>query len=225
MDNIIRSRADAKSGPVIHQATPTAEADMVSIGNTFTVTNPFDVKGRLTTQDEKMVSRSDIKTEFPALPRTSPNFHRQVFEIPSGANAEAIQQVIDAAAKLSGKRPVVHFPPGEYAIGKTLEIPAGTDMLLVGDSIMGEHGNNLNWTGLDQQPMLLAHGPSRAIFRELYVNCARKAVGVRAPRWFVTVWGQAAVTALKSGMVAASCSGMPGMKVGIAPVLDCPAAR
>jgi len=179
MDNIIRSRADAQHGPVIHQATPTGDADMVSIGNSFTVANPFDVKGRLTTQDEKMVSRGDIKIELPALPGTSPNFHRQVFDIPPGANAEAIQQVINAAAKLSGKRPVVHFPPGEYAVGKTLEIPAGADMLLVGDSIMGEHGNNLNWTGVDQQPMFLVHGPSHAIFRELYVNCARKAVGVR----------------------------------------------
>jgi len=179
MDNVIRSRADIKNGPVIHHATPTGDADMVSIGNTFTVANPFDVKGRLTTQDDKTVSRAEIAPELPALPGTSPNFHRQVFDIPSGADAGAIQQVINTAAKLSGKRPVVHFPPGEYAIAKTLEIPAGADLLLVGDSIMGGHGNNLNWTGADQQPMFLAHGPSHAIFRDLYINCARKAVGVR----------------------------------------------
>jgi len=177
MDNVIRSRADVKSGPVVHQATPTGDADMVAIGNTFTATNPFDVKGRLTTQDEKIVSRGRIKTELPMLPGTTPNRHREVFDLPPGASAEAIQQIINAAARLTGQRPVVHFPPGEYAIAKTLEIPAGSDMMLVGDSVM--NGNNLNWTGEAKQPVFLVHGPSHAIFRELYVNCARKAVGVR----------------------------------------------
>ena len=177
MDNIIRSRADVKSGPAIHLATPSGDADMVSIGNTFTVENPFDVKGRLTTQDEQIFPRDKIETELPVLPGTTPNLHRQVFDIPVGADAEAIQQMIDTAAKHTGQRPVVHFPPGEYAIAKTLRIPAGADMVLVGDGIM--NGTNLNWNGGAGQPVFLVHGPSHAIFRELYVNCAHSAVGVR----------------------------------------------
>src|SRR5208283_3136476 len=73
MDNIIRSRAEVKSGPVIHLETPTGDADMVAVGDTFTVVNPFDVKGRLTTQDEKLISCGKIKTEWPALPGTPPH--------------------------------------------------------------------------------------------------------------------------------------------------------
>jgi len=177
MDNIIRSRADVRNGPVIRLATPTGDADMVSLGNTFTVARPFEVKGRLTTFDEQVVSRRKIKTDLPALPGTPPNRRRQVFDVPPGANGETIQQIVNAAAKQTGQRPVVHFPPGEYAIARTLEIPAGADLLLVGDSIM--NGNNLNWTGPAGQPVFLVHGPSHAIFRELYINCANTAVGVR----------------------------------------------
>jgi hypothetical protein len=85
--------------------------------------------------------------------------------------------MINGAAKQTGGRPVVHFPPGEYAIAKTLEIPTGADMVLVGDSIM--NGTNLNWTGVAKRPVFLVCGPSHAIFRELYINCAHTAVGVR----------------------------------------------
>ncbi len=42
--------------------------------------------------------------------------------------------------------PVVHLPMGNYKVGKTLVIPAGCDLQLVGDSA-GETGTRLNWTG------------------------------------------------------------------------------
>jgi len=177
MDNLIRSRPEVQKGPVIQLATPNGDADMVSIGNTFTVADQFEVKGRLITQDEKVVAPSAIPTELPELPGTVPNRHRRIFDLPAGASAEVIQQVINEAVKLSSQRPVVHFPPGECAPAKTLTIPAGADMVLLGDSIM--NGSNLNWIGADQQPMFLVHGPSHAIFRELYINCNKKAVGVR----------------------------------------------
>jgi len=177
MDNVIRSRPEVKNGPIIHMATPVGDADMASIGNTFTVKDPIEVKGRLTTQDEKIVTRARIPTELPELPGTAPNRHRQVFEIPVGANAAAIQQAIDAAAKLAGQRPVIHLPPGEYAIANTLVIPAKTDMIFLGDGIM--ETTNLNWTGPAKQPMFLLKGPSHAIIRELYLNCAKTAIGIR----------------------------------------------
>src|ERR1035438_10241703 len=61
-DNVIRSRAEVKRGPVIHLATPSGDADMVALGNTFTVAKPFDVQGRLSTQDERILARASIKT-------------------------------------------------------------------------------------------------------------------------------------------------------------------
>ncbi len=177
MDNIIRSRPGVKNGPVIHLATPTEDADMVAIGNTFTVNNQFEVKGRLTSTDERVLPRSAIKTELPVLPETVPNYHRQVFDIPAGTKGEAIQQIIDAAAKLTGQRPVLHFPYGDFPVKKTLEIPARADMMLIGDGILNT--TNLNWTGPQKQPLLLVHGPSHVIIREMNLNCANSAVGVR----------------------------------------------
>jgi hypothetical protein len=176
-DNVIRSRAEVKRGPVIHLATPSGDADMVALGNTFTVTKPFDVQGRLSTQDEKTVSRASIKTVLPTLPGTAPNLQGKVFEIPAGSTAEVIQQAVAGAAKLAGQRPVLHFPEGEYPIARTIDIPAGSDLMLVGDSLIS--ACNLNWAGAENGPVFLVHGPSHAIFRELYINCANKAVGVR----------------------------------------------
>ena len=177
MDNIIRSRPEVKTGPVIQLATPAGDGDMGAIGNTLTVPYPFDVKGRLTTQDETIIARERLKTEIPTLPGTTPNLHHQLFEISAGAGGNAIQQAIDAAAKLVGQHPVIHFPKGEYAITKTLEVPANTDIIFIGDGLMNT--TNMNWNGPAKEPVFLVHGPNHAIFRELYLNCAGKAVGVR----------------------------------------------
>jgi hypothetical protein len=49
--------------------------------------------------------------------------------------------------------------------------------MLVGDGLIS--ACNLNWAGAENGPVFLVHGPSHAIFRELYINCANKAVGVR----------------------------------------------
>ncbi|MBL0134247.1 MAG: hypothetical protein IPP79_09645 [Chitinophagaceae bacterium] len=58
------------------------------------------------------------------------------FEVPVGANATAIQKLIDEALCLKGNKPVIHFPYGEFLIDKPLKIPAGSDMQLVGEGLI-----------------------------------------------------------------------------------------
>ena len=45
LDNIIRSRADVKAGPVVVERTPEGQGDMLAAGNTFTVKEPIS-RGR-----------------------------------------------------------------------------------------------------------------------------------------------------------------------------------
>ena len=67
-----------------------------------------------------------------------------------------LQEIIDAAAKLTGTRPVVHLPPGICRIEQTLRIPANTDLQLIGDG----QRSTLRWTGQGAGPLLHIQGPS-----------------------------------------------------------------
>ncbi len=63
-----------------------------------------------------------------------------------GADAATIQASIDAAAALKkGQRPIVHLPKGQYKIEKTIVIPAGTDLRVLGDGA-NESATALTWT-------------------------------------------------------------------------------
>src|SRR5262249_34092341 len=138
-DNTIRSLPNVTSGPV-------EGLNVVALGNTFTVPNAIQNQKwgnpenipykRIAEIDTTVVSPSTISTTEPTLPGVEPNLHRQIFEVPVGADAATIQTVINSAAAQNGNRPVVHIPEGTYHITSTITIPAGTDIQLVGD------GNN-----------------------------------------------------------------------------------
>ena len=93
----------------------------------------------------------------PARPR---DCSRKVFEVRPGSDAAAIQATIDAAAKLTGQRPIIHFGVGQYPINRTLTIPAGCDVQLVGEGI--PDNTQLQWTGDGSGPIVKMAGPSRA---------------------------------------------------------------
>ena len=160
IDNVIRSRPEGTRpvAEVGHDAT--YPGDLVSIGNTYTVSNALRVTGRLYAQDDMVVDREVIHPSQPELPGTLPNLHRPVFEVPVDADAAAIQQIIDTAAQLNGQRPVVHLPGRYYRINRSLVIPANCDLQLVGDSLY--YGTTLEWTGTHATTMLRLAGPSRA---------------------------------------------------------------
>lgn len=144
-------------------------ADQTLVGNTYTRADAVEERGRFRRIAEKVVDARAIPTAVAPLPPTPPNRARKVLEVPAGSNSEAIQQAIDAAAKLRGQRPVVHLPMGSYAIAKTIVIPAASDVQLVGDGA-GETATRLNWAGAEGGVVLRLEGPSRATLRDLHIQ-------------------------------------------------------
>jgi hypothetical protein len=171
VDNIIRSAPEA-TGPVVSWRS-FIDADVVSVGNTFTVARPINNNGRLMSIGDRIVAPSAINAAEPAVSATLPNLKRLVFEVPPSADATRIQQTINAAVLKAGSRPVVHIPDGKYSISQTLTVPAG-DIQLVGDG----YGTVLSWTGTGSGPVFKVTGPSKVALRELQIDGAGRADGL-----------------------------------------------
>src|SRR6185436_13645581 len=108
--------------------------------------------------------RRAVTAVEPALPGSPPNLRRQVFEVPAGSEAAAIQAVVSAAFGQNGQRPIVHFSHGTYQIAETITIPA-SDLQIVGDG----YGTILQWTGSGAGPVIRVRGPSQVTLREIQV--------------------------------------------------------
>lgn len=156
-------------------------ADQTLVGNTYTRDDAVEQRGRFRRIAERMVKPSEIPDGLPTLPSAPTRKPRPVFDVSLGSDAAALQRAIDEAAKLNGQRPVVHLPMGNYAIDKTIVVPANCDLQLVGDGA-GETASRLNWTGPEGGVLLQLDGPSRATLREFYLHApnARALVVTRA---------------------------------------------
>ena len=166
-DNVVRSRQLAV-GPVIVWRS-FIDADVTSLGNTFTIPNPLNSNGRLTSIDDQVIARARVNPVEPALPGPLPHFERQVFEVARGAGAREIQNTIVDAVRQSGTRPVVHIPFGTYSISETLIVPA-SDIQLAGDG----YATILSWTGTGPGPVVRLMGPSKVTVREIQFDGAEK---------------------------------------------------
>jgi hypothetical protein len=164
MDNAIRARPQAQ-GPLVEMTW----GDQAFVGNRYTVENAVKESGRFRRLDEQVVEARTISAAAPALPPTPPRRERKVIEVPPGADAAAIQAAIDAAARLKGQRPVVHLPKSTYNLERTLTVPAGCDVQLIGDG-GAETGTVLIWTGAPGGLVLRLQGPSVATVRDLFIN-------------------------------------------------------
>src|SRR6266542_1706792 len=172
-DNSIRSSVGA-SGPAIRLNV----ADALTFGNTFTVSNPITAGGRSITDGTRIVQRGDIVSTEPVIPFKYVSKNRQVFDVPLGATASAIQQKIDSAAQFCGQRPIVHLPagPGDYQgfqIDKSLIVPPNCDIQIVGDGGF----SRLTWVGNGSGPVFTLRGPSKAILRDFRIHGAADASG------------------------------------------------
>jgi len=175
LDNQVLSAAGAE-GPVVVHDCP-GEGDLVAVGNTFTVADAIKASGRLVEIDNAVadVTAPDAP---PALPGPPHSLGRPVVEVDAGADAAAIQVAIDKAAAMKGRRPVVHLPAASYRVDRTLVIPAGADLQLVGDGII--QATVLNWTGKGPGPVLRVAGPTHATLRDFHVNAGNDAVAIAA---------------------------------------------
>lgn len=144
-------------------------ADQTLVGNAYTKAGAVEQRGRFRRIGERVVGLADIPAGPPRLPPTPPRRERKVFEVAVGAGGKAIQQAVDQAAKLAGARPVVHLPMGKYRVERTLLVPPGCDVQLVGDGA-GETATRLNWAGPAGGVVLHLAGPSRATLRDFYIH-------------------------------------------------------
>jgi hypothetical protein len=169
IDNIFRSRADAY--PPVLQITGYPSSNATLIGNSFSLPNPYIgpniVAFRNESVDRTSYPMANLQEQI--LPGVRPNFHRQIFEVPTNATTAQIQAVINQAVLVSGNRPIVHIPTGTYSINSTIYIPANTDIQVVGDGYGLENGTILRWTGAIKGPMISIAGPSKATLRNLTV--------------------------------------------------------
>ena len=143
--------------------------DQTLVGNTYTRKNAVLERGRFRRIREQALDVGNISIPLERLATTPLHVERRVFEVPAGASGEAIQQAIAEAAKLVGQRPVVHLPMGNYKSQKTLVIPRGCNVQLVGDG-GGETATRLNWAGPAGGVVLRLEGPSRATLRDFYIH-------------------------------------------------------
>jgi Pectate lyase superfamily protein len=179
LDNVFRSLASVSQGPIVSHSTWT-DSDTIAIGNKFTVSNPIQVGSRLISINNTTVPHDSVNGGEPTQPSTPQTLNRHVFEVPVGASATVIQQVITNASLESGTRPVVHLPIGTYLINTTLSIPAGSDVQLVGDGHGDVYATLLKWTGSGRGPVMHIHGPTKATLRDLSVDGQGRADGIMA---------------------------------------------
>jgi hypothetical protein len=171
IDNVIRNR-DGYTGPSV---SATAN-DQVLVGNTYTGTDAINVDNgrgnvRVRNLDAHLVARQDVPPPDMTLPPTPPNLHRKIFEVDRGAAdvAAAFQAQIDAAAmEPAGSFPVVHLAKGDYQLNRTVVVPAGKAIQIIGDG-GGDNGSHLSGGG-GTGPVLQLEGPSRAVLRDFGIN-------------------------------------------------------
>ncbi|HEY6902557.1 MAG TPA: glycosyl hydrolase family 28-related protein, partial [Puia sp.] len=146
--------------------------EVLSIRNTYPYTNPIEIASnpnRLYSVGDKNGTAVPGAAEFQkTMEKTPPLVSRKVFDVPAGADADAIQALIDQAAKLKGQRPILHFGMGTYIISKTLVIPAGADMQLVGDGLI--YASSILQKNLAGRAFIRIKGPSFIEIRDLQIG-------------------------------------------------------
>ncbi|WP_347246580.1 glycosyl hydrolase family 28-related protein, partial [Thermogutta sp.] len=144
-------------------------ADQTLIGNVYTHENAVEERGRFRRVAERVVSPDQISDTLPKMPPAPPKKDRPIIEVPPKARAEDIQRAIDQAAQMVGERPVVHLPMGIYQVDRTLVVPAGSDLQLVGDGA-SEVATRLVWNGPPNGCLLHIEGPGQVSLQDLHLN-------------------------------------------------------
>ncbi|HVC96095.1 MAG TPA: glycosyl hydrolase family 28-related protein [Pirellulales bacterium] len=174
VDNVIRLGKNARGVRMTW-------GDQTLVGNAYSREGAVEERGRFRRIGEKVVAAGDIPQLPPTLPPTPPRRKRKVFDLPAGAGGAAIQKAIDLAAKLTGERPVVHLPMGAYKIDRTLVIPPGCDLQLIGDGA-SEVATRLVWAGADDGLVMRIEGPSQVALRDLQIAAgSARALLIEAP--------------------------------------------
>ena len=215
MHNIIRT-IPGTGGPAV-----VFSSDGIVADNAFTVAAPADPGKRGIVQDNRLLTPAEAARLAVPLPCLfQPAVIRKVFEVPLGAGAAAIQSLIGEAAKLVGKRPVIHFPLGAYNISFTLLIPEGSDMQLTGDGFGDRYASLLRWTGGPKGTLLRIAGGGKVVLKDLSLRGDTGTVNIETVaqvvflRRFHQENGQTGILA-EQGLVLAQDIALSGLKTAV----------
>lgn len=167
--------------PVVRAYPPTDGANCISIGNRFYGASRIEVRGALTELDNETLDSAKADLGDPDPLPAAPRVLRRVFELRSGASGTEIQSAIDEAVKLTGQKPVIHLPVGRFPVSRTLTIPAGSDVQLIGDGV----NTVLIWEGENEGTMLKLAGPARATLRDFRITGIWNSKGQKLGRGIV----------------------------------------
>ena len=131
------------------------KAGFVSAGNTFTAENAVQAKESAIRFDDHIVNYDTLRVTAREPPGPLPRRERPVIELSKTSTTADIQQAIEKACTMKGRRPVIHLPAGTYSIRETLVIPAGCDVQIVGDGC----DTILHWAAKESAPVLRLAGP------------------------------------------------------------------
>lgn len=154
-------------------------ANQTLVGNRYTRANAVEERGQFRRIAERVVSAEEIRDDVPDPIPVPARRKRTVVDVSPGSDGTAIQLVMDTLCRTAnrvGERPVVHLPMGRYLVSKTLVIPAGCDLQLVGDG-GGEIATRLEWRGEPGGVLLRVQGPSNVTLRDLTIH-APNALGL-----------------------------------------------
>lgn len=155
--------------------------EVLSLHNTYACKNPIRIgqgPNRIYSLGDKYepagpepeIAGLPAKAFLSRMDGTPAKTEREVFEVPAEAGTDTIQSVIDKAAAAKGRRPVVHFGAGIYLLDRTLVIPPGSDMQLVGDGLLYsttlKKKAGVQFTG---EAMILVKGPSTIDIRDMQI--------------------------------------------------------
>ena len=149
--------------------------EVMSLHNTYPYKEPIQIgstPNKIYSFGDRMAPVQPAAPAFQAgMDKTPPTVLRKVLEVPPGATADAIQAIIDQAAGMKGKRPVVHFGMGVYYIDKPLVIPPGSDLQLEGDGLVYASAILKKKTGLFREnAMIIVKGPSYINIQDLQIG-------------------------------------------------------
>ena len=150
------------------------KASFVSAGNTFTAEDAVQAKEAAIRFDDRIVNYDALHVAIKEPPGPLPRRERPVIELPKTSTTADIQQAIEKAGTMKGRRPILHLPAGTYSICATIVIPAGCDVQIVGDGC----DTILRWAAKESAPVLRLAGPSRATLREFFIDAARTGDGL-----------------------------------------------
>lgn len=135
----VQASAAAMAGVIDYGSWHPTNLNILSVNNQYYYASPFLVSEKFPRKNYvsgdsygKRVDKS-AAVFLKQLPATPFYVKRPVVEVRVNASTAEIQAAIDRAGSLKGQRPIVHFPFGRYTLEKTVRVPAGSDLQLVGD--------------------------------------------------------------------------------------------